>query len=221
MGASLQGAKKVKRRDMLLGVAAVGTAACLPGTGARAQSARACYRVHEAQVRCAAGFSETPDIETVACKELSWAACLAYLMRGYGAKMTVERVLDHFGMSADCRPHRDDYMLRGAEGMWHDAAGRRFLVSMHERASLHERYPTGNGFTEALVSLARRPLLCGAAGYTTLITEVTTVEGTMTHLKCERITVRDPWQQASSLRALDPRELRDPFYVLEMTLRPI
>jgi hypothetical protein len=172
-------------------------------------------------VRCAAGFSETPDIESVECRDLAWAACLAYLMRGYGAHMSVDDVLAHFGLQDDCMPRRDDYMLQGSEGMWTDASGRRFLVNMQKKPSLHEEYPSDNGIVDVLESLSRRPLLCGAAGHTTLITEVTTVEGSLTKLKRERVLVRDPWKQRSNLRELEDGELRQPFFVFEMTLRPI
>lgn len=209
----------MKRRKFL---ALAGAGVAFAATRARAvQSSRACYSEHKAKTVCVSGFVDTPEITQIDCPELGWAACLHYMLTGYGADLTLDAVLARFGQDRTCRASDDAARLRAAAGAWRDDRGRRFLVEVTDLPSLHETYPDPWDVQQVTDRLGRQPVLCGAAGHTTLITEIRTGEGAMVSFKLEDITVRDPWRGAANLRALTAAERTAPFYVLALSVRAL
>lgn len=187
---------------------------------AEATPSKACYSLASGGVHCVAGFVDTPEMPAQPCRSLTWATCLAYLLRGYGADLDLPSVLARFGQGGDCAPSSDHAArLSAASGGWRDDRGREFLVSVSELPQLSLKGTTSEAVEAAMTRLGRQPLLCGAAGHTTVITEITTIQGLIGGRRIKGITVRDPWAGAQSLRPLTTEELTTPFYVFALSVR--
>ncbi|PWR01485.1 hypothetical protein DKT77_15180 [Meridianimarinicoccus roseus] len=202
------------------GLLAAGLPARRSGAG---QAGKGCYRLGQGGVRCATGFVDTPDLPSAACRSHAWAACLAYVMRGFGARVELADLLARAG-GAGCAPHdprSDPARLHAMAGHWQDREGRRFLLGLAPLGSLHETHPDPEIFSRLLDRLSRQPLLCGAAGHTTVVTEITTRSPQPGNPWREAVTVRDPWPPGAGLRPLTDRELARPSWVLGVTLRPV
>lgn len=162
------------------------------------------------------GFSRTPEIAPLECQSHAWAACLAYMLSGYGADLTTDDVLAHFDARGGCRPSDEPAMLMAASGLWSDGRHRRFLVNPERLPSLQ----TDDGLARAADRLTRQPLLCGVAGHTTIITEIVRAEGPMIGRKLEQVSVRDPLRRPS-LRHLGEAALSEPFWIIALSIRPV
>lgn len=209
----------MRRRMVLAGTGALAATAALPLPAL--QSGRGCYRLEGSAVICAVGFADTPDIAPEPCRAQCWAACLAYLLEGYGARIATAEVLARHGLSETCRAGEDAARLRASAGEWCDRDGRRFLLAITDLAPISDRYPTDPGFADLLDRLTRQPVLCGAAGHTTVLTEITTVDGPISGFRRERVVVRDPFAGSHGLRTLTAAELDRHTYVLGATIRAL
>lgn len=209
----------MRRRVFLAGAAGLAATAGLPL--AALQAGRGCYRLEGSAVICATGFVETPDIAPESCRPRCWATCLAYLLSGFGARIDTRDVLARNGLSGDCAPGDDGALIRASAGEWRDSDGRGFLLAVSDLAPLSERYPTGPGFSELLDRLGRQPVLCGAAGHTTVVTEITTIDAPMTGFRREQVVVRDPYVPTHGLRPLTAAELAFSSYVLGIAIRAL
>jgi hypothetical protein len=209
-------------RRKFLAAAGVTTALTLAAAPLRAVTAsQGCFRGAAGTVRCVSGFAGVPAMPPQPCRSLCWASCLAYMLQGYGAAIDLPDVLARYDLDGACRPHDDRRRLLRAAGTWTDTRGRPFLVQVTDLASLHGRHPLATGAGATLDRLARQPLLCGAAGHTTLITEIETTDGAVTWLRRERITVADPYAATPPVRDLTEDELAQPFWVLGLSLRAL
>jgi hypothetical protein len=209
----------MRRRVFLAGAAGLAATAGLPL--AALQAGRGCYRLEGSAVICATGFVDTPDIAPEPCRPRCWATCLAYVLSGYGARVDTRDVLAHGGMTEDCAPGDDGALIRASAGVWRDRAGREFLLDVSDLAPFSDRYPSGPGFTDLLDRLGRQPVLCGSAGHTTVVTEITTIDAPMSGFRRERVVVRDPYVASHGLRPLGPAELATRSYVLGITIRAL
>jgi hypothetical protein len=195
-------------------------AAVLAGARLRADTSRAsCYGAAMGPVRCVTGFPTVDAIPPQSCRALCWASCLAYMLQGYGADVAVPQVLARYRLDGGCRADDDRVRLLQAAGTWTDARDRPFLVQVTELGSLHERYPAGASVLAVFDRMARQPMLCGAAGHTTLITEIETSDMVLSPLRRERITVADPY--TGTVRDLTEDELSRPFWVLGLSVRAL
>lgn len=157
----------------------------------------------------------------VSCPSLAWAGCLAYLLQGFGADVGLRDVLDRAGQQMLCAPGNDRARLLHANGQWQDRQGRAFSLDVSALPSLHDTYLSEAVVQGVVHRIARQPMLCGAAGHTTLITEISTDQGTMVGVKLNSVTVRDPVTAQGGLRKLSDRERGQPFYVLGVNIRSL
>lgn len=212
----------MNRRQFVAAGAVAALAPALPAGEARAVSAsESCYYIDAYRVRCTTGFARVPAMPPQPCRALCWATCLAYMLRGYGARIDLADVLARYGLPAACGWRDDRRLLLDAAGPWTDAGGREFLVRVTPHASLHEPKPRDPEVLDVLERLARQPVLCGAAGHTTLITDVAMLTDAMGGLHRERITVADPWTATPPVRDLGAEELEAPFWVLGLSIRAL
>ncbi|MEM8958393.1 MAG: hypothetical protein AAGC86_11320 [Pseudomonadota bacterium] len=186
-------------------------------------AAVSCFSVHNAKLRCTAGLLQSPPIAAQPCRALTWATCLSYMLQGYGANISERTVLDRYGKDGACTdPIGDETaLLMGAAGTWRDDYGRRFLVLTRRLPDVSAGHlPVDDG--RLIISrLARQPILCGAAGHTTLLTELVYDDSMITRLKVTEATVRDPWSETPQLRPLNDTELSKPFSMVSLSIRPL
>ena len=174
-------------------------------------------------MRCTVGFPETPPMPLQPCRSQCWATCLAYLMQGFGADVTVTDLLIRAG-GQGCAAHdpaAELVRLHAVAGSWRDRSGRAFLLGLSPLGTLHERHPSDTRFPALLDRLSRQPLLCGAAGHTTVVTEITTFSAVPATYRRDAVTVLDPWPPTAGVRSLTEAELARPAYVLGVSLRPL
>lgn len=186
-------------------------------------AAVSCFSIHNAKVRCTAGIRTTPPIDAQPCRALTWATCVSYMLRGYGANISEHTVLERYGIDATCNdPTGDDAsLLMAAAGTWRDDYGRRFLVLTRRLPELSAGHLPMDEARPIISRLARQPILCGAAGHTTLLTELVYDDSMITRLKVTEATVRDPWTETPQLRALSDRELARPFSLVSLSIRAL
>ncbi|MCA8878875.1 MAG: hypothetical protein KDA73_02745 [Rhodobacteraceae bacterium] len=208
----------MRRRRFLAGIGAMAAAA---GSGSPLSAARGCHRLEGSAVICTVGFAQTPEIPPEPCRANCWAACLSYLMRAAGARVDTGNILARQGMPDGCRPGDDFALLRGTSGGWSDRSGRRFRVDVAELAPIIGQAPDDPALSGLLDGLARRPVLCGAAGHTTVLTQITTLDDPVTGFRREQVLVRDPFVATHGLRRLSDAELAESSYALAVTIRRI
>lgn len=198
---------------------ALGAAALL--RPAEAGPAGGCFSLDGHTVACSHGFPDPPPIPAQPCRALCWATSLAYMLQGYGAEIGTLDVLGRYGLAPACQKRDDRASLLRAAGQWRDTRGRDFLVRTTELASLHRRYASGQGIDDVLSRVARQPILCGAAGHTTVVTEVQVAHTALSGLRRDRVTVVDPYAPNARCRDLSFEELRRPFYMIALSIRAL
>lgn len=211
----------VDRRNFL--TLALGTAAAATLAPNTARAGLACYPVHSAKSRCVAGLTGTPSIADQPCRSLTWATCLGYILSGYGANIHPRAILDRYKTDDRCETDTADSPARlmAAAGIWRDKYGRRFAVQTERLPDFAAGYLPMDKARRIITRLSRQPLLCGAAGHTTLLTEFAYDDSSITKLKITQAQVRDPWTETENLRALSPRELETPSYLVALSIRPL
>lgn len=220
----------MNRRAMLAALAGAVSACLLPVRAAGAMADDPVIREtgclpHGDGASCRVGFTSTPPLTLDPCRGRAWAVALAYMLRGYGAQVGPDDLLQRAGMDHDaCPPHdpaREPALLHDMVGTWTDRAGQSFLLGLAPLPSLHDVMPRDPDFPRLLTRLARQPLLCGAAGHATVITALTTVPGLAGTVRRETVTVRDPHAPTGGLRLLTADELSRPFWVLGVSVVPL
>jgi hypothetical protein len=218
------------RRTVLAALGAAASTCLLPARVGGTMSDAAVIRENGCLPRgdaaaCRVGFSSTPPLPVDPCRGRAWAVALAYMLRGYGARVAPEDLLDRAGLPQqacpDHHPDREEALLHAMAGTWTDHAGHGFLLGLAPLPSLHEAMPRHPDFPRLLSRLARQPLLCGAAGHATVMTALTTVPGLAGTVRRDTITVRDPHAPTGGLRLLTGAELSRPFWVLGVSVLPL
>lgn len=145
------------------------------------------------------------------------------MLAGYGARLSEEAVLAHLNApdACDAQTSVGATELLAAAGIWRDDLGRRFLVRTERLPDLRVGLLSLEAAQRIITRLSRQPVLCGAAGYTTLLTEVEYEDGVMTRLQMKAATVRDPWTETENLRRLSNAELARPSYLIALSVRPL
>lgn len=209
------------RRQFLSSAGGLGLVAAL--VPKPVDAAVSCFSVHNAKVRCTAGIPQSPPIAAQPCRALTWATCLTYMLQGYGANISEGTVLDRYASDGACTdPTGDDTaLLMGAAGTWSDDYGRRFLVLTRRLPDLSAGHLSADDARLIISRLARQPVLCGAAGHTTLLTELVYDDSMITRLKVTEATVRDPWTETPQLRPLTDKELSKPFSMVSLSIRAL
>jgi len=209
----------MRRRNLVAALAGLGLV--VPGAVGAMTSGRGCYEGSDRLMRCGFGFAELPPIPAQPCRHLCWATCVAYLLRGYGAHVTEADVLARHGLGAACRPQRDEARIAGSSGAWTDRQGRAFFLSIEQLAGIGT-YPVEEGpFLDLLRRLERQPVLCGAAGHTTVLAEISSAHDRFGRIWREGARVLDPYAPVRGMRALTEEELRRPAYVFGLSIRPV
>lgn len=220
----------MNRRMMLAALAGSVSACLLPMRAGGAMAAGAVIRENGCLPRsdaaaCRVGFTSTPPLAVDGCRGRAWAVALAYVLRGYGARVTPDDLLARAGLEAgscpDHHPAREPALLHATAGTWTDRAGQAFLLGLAPLPSLHEAMPRDPDFPRLLARLARQPLLCGAAGHATVMTALTTVPGLAGTVRRDTVTVRDPYAATGGVRLLTADELARPFWVLGVSVVPL
>jgi len=208
------------RRGFLHGAGAAALTCLVP---LQAQARLSCYPIHNAKNRCVAGLTNTPPIDPQPCRELSWASCLCYMLSGYGANICNRSILARYGESETCGPARqsDASRLMGAAGIWKDNYARRFLIQTERLPDLHLGEMSLDKAQVLISRITRQPILCGSAGHTTLLTEISYVDGLLSRLQIRSAKVRDPWTSSENLRALSEDELETPAYLIGLSIRAL
>ena len=209
------------RRQFLGGTGGLALAAALlPRSAAAAVS---CFSVHNAKLRCTAGIRATPPIDPQPCRALTWASCISYMLRGYGANITDRSVLDRYGLDTTCteRSGDDAARLMAAAGTWQDDYGRRFLVLTRRLPTLTDGHMTLDSARPIITRLTRQPILCSSGAHSMLLTELVYDDSMITQLKVTEATVRDPWTETPQLRALTDRELATPVSLVSLSIRAL
>lgn len=209
----------MQRRSMV--AALMGVALTVPSAVQPQISRQGCYRGHDNLVRCSTGFTDPPPIPAQECRALCWATCLAYVARGFGAALTTGDVLARHGLGHACVVHRDPARLAASVGFWTDREGREFLLEVSPVSGFHSHAVRGTDFRETLSRLERQPLLCGAAGHTTVVTEIETSADRFGRVWRDRVRVLDPFLPQRGLRDLTEEELAQPAYVLAVSIRAL
>ncbi|MCA8884147.1 MAG: hypothetical protein KDA50_10460 [Rhodobacteraceae bacterium] len=173
-----------------------------------------CYEEDRGGRICSIGPGTVPPVDIAACAGHCWSIGLAYLLRGYGADVSARSLRDFAGQGNDCALADDYTRLKRCGGRWHDARGRAFTLSLNDLPSLDIRLPEGADIARLTQALSRGPLLCGAAGHTTVISEVLVWDHPTWGVRWEEIKVLDPMVPGPA-RALSTKEREDPFYVLQ------
>ena len=86
---------------------------------------------------------------------------------------------------------------------------------------LHDRNAGNPEFDALITTLQRRPVLTGAAGHTTIVTEIVTLWDGFGRRWRDRVRVLDPFAATHGLRELTEAELAAPSYVIAVTIRPL
>jgi len=213
----------MRRRECLAALAG-GVSLAATGFANEVHAGQTCERLGQGGARCMRGFAETPELELQPCRSLAWATCLAYVLRGYGADMDTEAVLRQTETTG-CSSHKIDpkadlHRFYRLAGRWHDRLGRPFMLAVENLGSVHELNPRNDEYQAMLDRLVMRPLLSGAAGHATVITQITTRTPQPGNHWREEVIVRDPCPPTNGLRALTEDELKDPAYVIGINVRP-
>lgn len=215
----------MRRRDVLAALAGIGLAP--PGPAAAANSGRGCFEGADRLTRCNTGFPDLPAIPHEPCPHRAWAVCLAYLLRGYGATVETRDVEAwHFPVApasagAACRPSAPAMRLAASSGEWADQRGRRFLVATTPLPGFSEYRIRDPEFGRLLARLQRQPVLCGAAGHTTVVAEIQTAQDRFGRVWRERVRVLDPVAPGPGLRDLDDEELARESHVTAVSVRAL
>jgi len=218
----------VRRRRLIaaLGAGVLGGVAAGPFPARGAEVLRGCYG-EPGRIVCTTGFARTPEIAVQPCRAHAWATCLSYLLAGFGARLDPAAILARRGLAPGCtvpaRPDADaGYAhLAASAGRWRDAENRAFLLKITELADFSPRYSRGPAFADLLARLGRQPVLCGAAGHATVVTEITTQASLGGWVRRDAVTVRDPYAPSHGLRRLTAAELAQPSYVVGISIRPL
>lgn len=213
----------MNRRDVLRAGGAVGATLALAASGADAAMAvgQGCYQEKPGHVRCQVGFPNAPYIEPQACRPVCWANCVAYLLRGYGVKISVESVVHKLEVPGDCRRRDDAAIIMGAAGHWRDDTGRGFLVRPYRYSDIGAGGSTTEVFQPLVDGLRRRPLIVGEAGHSMILTQMTYVDAPMVLIRPDVLTLRDPWTGTANLRRLSHGDLSDQMFVIGLDVRAI
>ncbi len=139
------------------------------------------------------GFPDAPFIEPQPCRSLCWANCLAYVLAGYGARMSVASVLYRMGAPERCSARDDAAILMGAAGQWVDDVGRSFLVRVNRLPDLQAASATAEQFEPIVHALSRRPLIVGVPGHSRVLVDMVYVDAPMIWMRQDALTFRDPW----------------------------
>ncbi|WP_172328793.1 hypothetical protein [Mangrovicoccus sp. HB161399] len=207
----------MNRRDMLCGGAAAAIAMA-PGI-LRAGAAHGCYRAEANKVRCQVGFPDAPYIEPQECRADCWANCLAYMLRGFGAKISVGSVLWRMEQEGACRNGDDEAQLMAASGKWIDDTGRTFWVSARRLQDIRHGTFSTEEFQPLVNALSARPLIAGSPGHSMVLTEMAYVDAPMVMMRQEELTFRDPWTGTSNLRRLAYEETPERMFAIDIRIR--
>lgn len=214
---------EVERRDVLrrgvAGLAALALAS--KGVSAAQAVGHGCYEEKPGHVRCQVGFPSAPFIEPQACRPVCWANCVAYLLRGYGAKISVESVVQKIDVPGDCRRRDDAALIMRAGGQWRDDTGRAFLVKMKRFRDIENGSYTTEEFQPLVTALSRRPLITGVSGHSFVLTQMDYIDAPMVMMRQDRLTVRDPWSGTPNLRTFAYDELPERMFVIGLEVREI
>lgn len=218
----------VRRRRVIaaLGAGVLGSVAAGPRRARGAEVLRGCYG-DPGRIVCTTGFARTPEIAVQPCRAHAWATCLSYLLAGFGARLDPAAILARQGSASGCidpaRPDADaGYAhIAASAGHWRDAGNRAFLLTVTDLADVSPRYARGPAFADLLARLGRQPVLCGAAGHATVVTEITTQASIGGWVRRGAVTVRDPYAPSHGLRRLTAAELAQPSYVVGISIRPL
>ncbi len=207
----------MKRRDMLRGGAAAAFAMA-PGI-LRAGASHGCYRAQANTVRCQVGFPDAPFIEPQDCRSDCWANCLAYLLRGFGAKISAESVLWRMEKAGVCSEDDDEAQIMAASGSWTDDTGRSFWLSARRLRDVRHGSFSTEEFQPLVDALSARPLIVGAPGHSMVLTEMAYIDAPMVMMQQETLTFRDPWTGTSNLRRLSYEETPERMFAIDIRIR--
>lgn len=192
------------------------------GTARAAQAVgHGCFNEKPGQVRCQVGFPSAPYIEPQACRSVCWANCVAYILRGYGAKISIETVVQRLETPGDCRLRDDASIIMGAGGLWRDDTGRAFLVSVERYGDIQQGSFTIAEFEPLVHALARRPVIVGEAGHSMILTQMTYVDAPMVMMRHDRLTLRDPWMGTPNLRKLGYEDAPEKLFAIGLNVRKL
>lgn len=166
------------------------------------------------------GRSKLPKLAGAACASQSWSVALSYLLHGYGADVTATDLRTFSGQGVRCMPLDDYRQLKACRGRWTDAQGRAFSLTLNDLPSLDDPLPEGDVIARISQALTRSPLLCGAAGHTTLVSEIVLWDHPTWGLRWHEVRVLDPMAPGRP-RALTERELARPFFMLQAEIAAI
>jgi hypothetical protein len=178
-----------------------------------------CFQEKPGHVRCEVGFPNAPYIEPQACRAVCWANCIAYVLRGYGAKISVETVAQKLDVPGDCRVRDDVSIIMGAGGLWRDDTGRAFLISVNRYADIERGSFTTEEFQPLVDALSHHPLIVGVPGHSMVLTEMAYVDAPMVMMRQDRLTLRDPWTGTPNLREMSYEDAPEKMFAIGLDVR--
>ncbi|WP_138468294.1 hypothetical protein [Poseidonocella sp. HB161398] len=205
----------MKRRDILRSGAAAVMAGFGPGL-ARAGAALGCYQGRAGEVSCAVGFPDAPEIAALESRADCWAGCLAYVLEGYGARISAASVLrrmERAGTGGDARA------IMAAAGYWTDDAGRRFWLSVRRLGDIRRSGGAAGAIQPLVDTLRRRPLIVGVTGHSMVLTEMRFSDAPFAPMRRGVLTLRDPWTGTANLRKLAAEEAPERLFAIDIRIR--
>lgn len=213
----------MNRRDVLgLGGLCVLAAAATPRVSyAGLAVGHGCYVSGRNETRCQVGFAQSPEIEAQACRSLCWANAVAYVLRGYGVQLSVDRVIDRVEATLSCRARDDAALVMAMSGHWNDDLGRRFLVKAQRFPEVRQASYDTAGFQPLVDGLSRMPLIVGTPGHSMVLTQMSYTDQPFVMMRPEVLTVRDAWNGTPNLRNLDRDDAPESLFAIGLTVRAV
>ncbi|MEM8556101.1 MAG: hypothetical protein AAGF71_14905 [Pseudomonadota bacterium] len=207
------------RRDVVR-LGAVGAVAWVSKpTIVSAGMAHSCFEERPKHIRCKMGFANAPRIEEQPCKALCWATSIAYLLRGYGAKISTDSVVHRLEIPNTCRSRDDAAIIPRANGFWRDDTGRAFRVRVDRYADMVPGSYTTEKFAPWVVALSKHPLLVGQPGHTRVLTQMTYIDAPMVLMRQQKLVLRDPWVETPNEVELTYDDIPDPLFMFSLRAR--
>ena len=149
-----------------------------------------------------------------------WAACIQNVFAFYGYDVAQEDVVTKVFGSEICQGGRLGDIIAAIDGEWIDAYGRSFRAQAKDMPGIGSQLlnPDGSGVKALIQELADgHPLINGAVGHATVLTEVTYAQEKYFNPVIEKVVVRDPWYDGPDYRVLRIEEIVG-YFVVRVTV---
>ena len=148
------------------------------------------------------------------CQNWCWAACIEAIFHQHGYVVPQQAIVARIYPDLSCRSATGPQIIRALSGYWIDQHGHRFRAWGEPIIDLHHGIwsPVAASIVARELA-ANNPLINGAVGHATMISEILYYRNFYGQGQVVSITVRDPWPGRANKRLLTLQEAQGTFFV--------